>query len=204
MASQLPIGITYADLQQMSREATPLYPPLDPMPVLTQITEQEKAICQLQVGVATRLRNSAYYIMEDKSAHELERYSDRFRPTARSRPTLPPNFLNKDFFPASIWEDHFNPKKKATGGGTKLKRRKSKVDWSTLGTEGEGEAGEDDDKASGQDNDDENVEEAEDYDEENEDNDYELNYFDNGEEDNDDLGDGGMGGDDDGGGDAYD
>jgi len=41
----------------------------------------------------------------------------------------------------------------------------------------------------------------EDYDEE-DDNDYEANYFDNGEEENDDLGDGGGG--DDGGDDAYD
>lgn len=42
------------------------------------------------------------------------------------------------------------------------------------------------------------MEDMEDYEEEADDNDYEMNYFDNGEDENDDLGDGG--GDPDGGG----
>jgi len=207
-ASSLPIGVTFADLEAMSKEATPLYPPLDPMPVLSALSDTEREMCRLQVAVATRLRTSAYYTVEERKADELERYSDRFKPTARTRPTLQQDYLNKEFFPATLWEAHFNPRKRvaALAGPSRPKKKKLKVDWSALGVEGAGDG-------TGENNDEEEEGEGgvgdeegaieEDYDEENEDNDYELNYFDNGEEDNDDLGDGG--GDGEGGGeDAYD
>ncbi|KAG8924805.1 hypothetical protein FRC00_004702 [Tulasnella sp. 408] len=93
----------------------------------------------------------------------------------------------------------------------KSKKKRTKVDWSSLGVETEGGAGAGDlegadDRASQEGADEEggdNVEEMEDYEEEADDNDYEMNYFDNGEDDNDDLGDGG-GDPDGGGGDEYD
>lgn len=86
------------------------------------------------------------------------------------------------------------------------KKKKTKVDWSSLGVETEGGTGAvdldgADERASQEGGDEEggdNVEEMEDYEEEADDNDYEMNYFDNGEDENDDLGDGG--GDPDGGG----
>ena len=37
---------------------------MDPLPVLTSFTEEEKRICQLQNGFAERLKKSAYYIVE--------------------------------------------------------------------------------------------------------------------------------------------
>ncbi|KAG8907634.1 hypothetical protein FRB99_003096 [Tulasnella sp. 403] len=81
---------------------------------------------------------------------------------------------------------------------SKTGRKKARVDWASLGVEGEGEEVDNGERDS-QEGEDDEVEEAEDYDEENDDNDYELNYFDNGEEDNDDdLGDGGAGGGDQG------
>lgn len=38
--------------------------PLDPIPMLTEYNEDERHIAQLQIGFATRLRQSAYYITE--------------------------------------------------------------------------------------------------------------------------------------------
>lgn len=37
---------------------------MDPLPVLTEYSEQERRIAELQIGFATRLRQSAYYIVE--------------------------------------------------------------------------------------------------------------------------------------------
>ncbi|KAG8939900.1 hypothetical protein FRC04_005810 [Tulasnella sp. 424] len=165
------------------------------MPILTHITEREREICRLDVGIASRLRNSSYYLTEAKKAD------------ARTRPVLRPTDLNKDFFPQSIWDAYFNPKKRPAGAAPpRGKKKKTKVDWSSLGVETEGGAGAvdldgADERASQEGGDEEggdNVEEMEDYEEEADDNDYEMNYFDNGEDENDDLGDGG--GDPDGGG----
>ena len=78
----LPIGLTYADIQSMSREATALYPvwcscfcsfrclttlhaqPLDPLPTLTECSSDEKRICELQIGFTTRLHKSQYFLVE--------------------------------------------------------------------------------------------------------------------------------------------
>lgn len=38
--------------------------PLETLPVLTEYTEEEKRIAELQTGFETRLRKSAYYIVE--------------------------------------------------------------------------------------------------------------------------------------------
>ncbi|KAG8963912.1 hypothetical protein FRC05_004363 [Tulasnella sp. 425] len=216
--------MTFADLQALSRDATPLYPPLDPMPILTHITEREREICRLdgilleldagtnqtEWGILFSFLSSSPSI---RATLEIERYSDRFRPTARTRPVLRPTDLNKDFFPQSIWDAYFNPKKRPAGAAPpRGKKKKTKVDWSSLGVETEGGAGAvdldgADERASQEGGDEEggdNVEEMEDYEEEADDNDYEMNYFDNGEDENDDLGDGGGDPDGGGGGDDYD
>ncbi|KAG8912615.1 hypothetical protein FRC01_004993, partial [Tulasnella sp. 417] len=112
------------------------------MPILTHVTDREREICRLDVGIAARLRNSSYYLTEAKKADEIERYSDRFRPTARTRPVLRPTDLNKDFFPQSIWDAYFNPRKRPSGAALpKSKKRRTKVDWSSLGVENEGGTG---------------------------------------------------------------
>lgn len=47
---------------------------------------------------------------------ELERYSDRFKPAAKTRPLLSQEILNKEFFPPALWEAYFNQKKKPATG----------------------------------------------------------------------------------------
>lgn len=37
---------------------------MDVLPVLTEFSEEDRAICEHQVGFATRLRRSAYYVTE--------------------------------------------------------------------------------------------------------------------------------------------
>jgi len=112
------------------------------MPVLSKITEPEKEVYRQQVNLVARLRKSAYYITDEHKTDgtsssclsvafrqksyvwdslscgldlELERYSDRFRPTFAKRPVLDKDLLGKEFFPSVIWEAHFNPKKKSKG-----------------------------------------------------------------------------------------
>lgn len=46
---------------------------------------------------------------------ELERYSDRYRPSLASQPALKRKDLNPAFFPPEIFEDYFNPRRKRKG-----------------------------------------------------------------------------------------
>ncbi|KAF8549601.1 hypothetical protein OG21DRAFT_1488395 [Imleria badia] len=214
-----PMGLTFADIQAMSREADALYPPLDPLPVLSDFSTEEKKTCELQTGFITRLRKSPYYVVETVKSNELERYSDKYRQTPASLPALKRKELHALFFPSEIFDGYFNPKKKRKGCVLSTSSRKC-VDTFTLPAEKKVKAT--------RLNLDELVEEAEelwtiyqeksgeersdagsqvaesDYDVEEEyDNDYAENYFDNGEGDDlDDLGAGGAG--DDGGGADYD
>ncbi len=43
---------------------------------------------------------------------DLERYSDKYRPSATSQPTLKRKELHAPFFPNEVFEDYFNPKRK--------------------------------------------------------------------------------------------
>ncbi|KAF9078823.1 DNA-directed RNA polymerase III, subunit Rpc31 [Rhodocollybia butyracea] len=187
----LPVGVSLADLQG---KATALYPPMRP-PVMTEPTEQEKRIAQLQIGFTSRLRKSEYYVAESTKSTELPRYSDKYKPSATSRPTLKRNELHAPFFPTEIFESYFNPKKKIKVRRATEKKKKLNLDEMLEDDEGNksGEEGSDAGGSLGE----------PDYDTEEEyDNDYAGNYFDNGEGENfDDLGDGGGG--DEGGGD-YD
>ncbi|KAH8103036.1 DNA-directed RNA polymerase III, subunit Rpc31 [Cristinia sonorae] len=182
------MGLTFADIQNMSREATELYPALEPLPLLTEYSEEERQIAQLQLGFSTRLRKSAYYLVEPTKSTELPRYSDKYRPSLAAQPTLKRKDLHQPFFPQEIFEGYFNPKKRKAA---EKKDVKKKINL--------------DDMADDQDDNEKSDEEGSqagsavaesDYDNEEDDNDYAANYFDNGEgDDNDDLGDGGGGGD---------
>lgn len=102
--------------------------PLDPLPVLLDYSEEEKRICQLQNGFADRLRKSACYVVEPVKSNgqnscstvmaradlisELERYSDKYRRSTVSQPTLKRSELHAPFFPSEIFEGYFNPRKK--------------------------------------------------------------------------------------------
>ncbi|KAJ7634680.1 DNA-directed RNA polymerase III, subunit Rpc31 [Roridomyces roridus] len=186
------MGLTHADLQNMSREATAMYPSMIP-PVLSEYTEDEKQIAAYQIGFTQRLRKSAYYVVEATKSTELPKYSDKYRTSANSQPTLKKKDLHAPYFPPNLFDAYFNPKKKRQA--VKLKAKKMNID----------DLGEDDEEKEPSDASDAGSDAPEsDYDVDEEyDNDYADNYFDNGEgDDNDDLG-GGGGGDEGGGGD-YD
>ncbi|TCD66916.1 hypothetical protein EIP91_000755 [Steccherinum ochraceum] len=182
-----PMGLSFADIQNMSREATELYPALDPLPVLTEYSEDERRIAQLQLGFSTRLRQSAYYLVESTKSTELSRYSDKYRPSLAAQPTLKRKELHQPFFPQEIFEGYFNPKRRKTDAKKAAKRR---VNLDDVGEDGDEEEKSDEEGSQAG-----SAAVESDYDDE-EDNDYEANYFDNGEgDDNDDLGDGVAGGD---------
>ncbi|KAF8627364.1 hypothetical protein AX15_004429 [Amanita polypyramis BW_CC] len=194
-SNPLPMGLTFLDIQTMSREATALYPPRQ-LPVYAQPSEEEKRIAQLQMAIANRLKSSPYYLVEKTRSTELPRYSDKYRPSAASRPSLKRSDLHAPFFPTDIFEDYFNPrgKKKSTKRAVKNRINLDEVaredEPEKEGEEGRSDAGSEDPQS--------------DYDVDEEyDNDYAENYFDNGEGDDlDNLGDTGIG--DDGGGASND
>jgi len=169
---------------------------MDPLPALTSYTENERRICELQDGFARRLKQSAYYIVEHTKSDELPRYSDKYRPSPATQPTLKKGDLHQPFFPPEIFQDYFNPKRKKKA--VKKSSKRAKLD--ALDGDDDG-----DDKSSDGASEVGSQGEASDYDVDEEyDNDYAENYFDNGEGDDfDDLG-GGGGGDDGGGGGDYD
>ena len=116
---------------------------MDPLPVLTEYSEEEKQICDLQQGFAARLRKSQYYITEPKKSAgertflylssfrkiqsnnriELPRYSDKYRPSLATQPTLKRKDLHQAFFPQEIFEGYFNPKKRKIGDKKAQKKR---------------------------------------------------------------------------------
>ncbi|OSD05214.1 hypothetical protein PYCCODRAFT_1406686 [Trametes coccinea BRFM310] len=195
------MGLTFADIQSLSREESELYPPLEPLPLLTEYSEEERRIAELQIGFATRLRNSAYYLVEPTRSTDLPRYSDKYRPSPASQPTLKRKDLHQPFFPQEIFEEYFNPKKKKTGRYHAEMRKKGsskRINLDEMVEDGEEQEKSDEERSEvgSQQN-------EEDYDVEEEyDNDYAENYFDNGE--GDDMDDLGGGGDEGGGGYDYD
>jgi DNA-directed RNA polymerase III subunit RPC7 len=79
------------------------------------------------------MRKSQYYIVEKTKSSgksnftiqflcslifiypELERYSDKYRPSVTSQPTLKRKDLHAPFFPSEVFEDYFNPKRNKKG-----------------------------------------------------------------------------------------
>ncbi|THH11946.1 hypothetical protein EW145_g353 [Phellinidium pouzarii] len=178
-----PMGLSFADIQNMSREAGELYPAIESLPVPTAATEEERKICALQNGLVARLRASKYYLTEASKSDELARYSDKYRPSPMALSTLKRKDLHAAFFPTEIFEDYFNPKRRKRGSSLL-----QFVDCREGSSDKASDAGSQGGAGSG----------ASDYDVDEEyDNDYAENYFDNGEgDDMDDLGDGGAGGGD--------
>jgi DNA-directed RNA polymerase III subunit RPC7 len=84
-------------------------------PVLTEYSDREKQITQLQIGFARRLRKSPYYVVETTKSTELSRYSDKYRPSVSSQPKMKKQDLHAPFFPTEIFEGYFNPKKMLKG-----------------------------------------------------------------------------------------
>ncbi|KAF5389638.1 hypothetical protein D9757_004150 [Collybiopsis confluens] len=190
-AGTLPTGLTFADIQQMSREGSALYPEMKP-PVMTEASEKEKKIAQIQIEFTAGLQKSEYYVVESTKSTGKNTNIE----INRRLPKLKPSDLHAPFFPAEMFEAYFNPKKKA-----KARRRSSQKKKLNLDAMLEDDENNDSEK-DGSDN--AGSQGEPDYDTQEEyDNDYADNYFDNGEgEDFDDLGDG-HGRDDGGGGGDY-
>lgn len=130
-----PMGLSFADLATLSREPTALYPTMDPLPVLSQITPSEQEDIKNQHEFERQMRASPYYIVEPKVSTgmfcllkyhgpvykltgisiDIPRYSDKYRPSLNTHPTLKRSQLNPEFFPSEIFEGYFNPKKKRKG-----------------------------------------------------------------------------------------
>ncbi|KAF5379177.1 hypothetical protein D9615_006020 [Tricholomella constricta] len=208
-----PMGLSFSDIQNLSREATAMYPPRR-LPVMTEFTTEEASIADLQIGFASRLRKSAYYVVEktkstgkigqslcanytsEVAAPELPRYSDKYRPSVSAQPTLKRKDLNEAFFPPVIFDSYFNPKKKRKVINTKTSG-KQRMNLDEMGDDDEEEKSGDDRSEIGSQAAESDYDVDEEYD-----NDYAENYFDNGE--NDDMDDLGGGGGDEGGGGDYD
>lgn len=68
-ASNLPpMGLSFADIQSLSREPTALYPPMDILPVLSAMTPTDQEDVRHQIEFENEMRASAYYIVETKKS----------------------------------------------------------------------------------------------------------------------------------------
>ncbi|KAF9019984.1 hypothetical protein BDZ89DRAFT_1072568 [Hymenopellis radicata] len=186
-----PMGLTHADIQALSRDATELYPPMRP-PVMSDLTDDERKICRYQTGFAERLRQSQYFVVETVKSTKIERYVDKYNVSVSDRPKLKRKQLHEPFFPKDIFEDYFNPKRKKVAKKKVVATRGLDLSDLEENSEKSGDEASVGESAQGSD-----------YDVDEEyDNDYAGNYFDNGEgDDNDDLGEGGDDGGGGGGGD---
>lgn len=102
------------------------------VPIFTEPSGDENRIAGLQLAYAARMRKSQYYIVErskttgewmqlipyfilpqlTRLTSELERYSDKYRPSVASQPSLKRKELHAPFFPTEVLEDYFNPKRR--------------------------------------------------------------------------------------------
>ncbi|KAJ7869144.1 DNA-directed RNA polymerase III, subunit Rpc31 [Mycena olivaceomarginata] len=171
-----PAGLTHADVQNMSREATAMYPPMIP-PILTEFTEDEKKIAAYQIGFAKRMRKSQYYVVEATKSTDLPRYSDKYRPSTASQPTLKKKDLYAPYFPPDIFEGYFNPKKKRKVDAKPVATKK-RMNIDEMNDEDEEKETPSDASAAGSQAPESDYDVDEEYD-----NDYAENYFDNGEND---------------------
>jgi len=163
------------------------------LPAMQQLTESESRAVKYQLDSVARTKRSPYWIVEEtKAADNIERYSDRYRQTGVTHPSLKSEELCQEFFPKDLWDGYFNPAKPPKG--VPKKRRKATEKLSLEDLELEENKGDNDDGAEGSEL---GSDDRPDYDEEVSGDDYENNYFDNGEDDDDDMnaGDGGGGGD---------
>ena len=134
------MGLSFSELQNLSREQTALYPPRT-LPIFSEPSPDERRIASLQLGFAKRLAKSKYLVMDSRlngrGKDHLERYSDKYLPLLTSRPTLKRKDLHAPFFPNEIFEDYFSPaglnkKRRITGDGGKGKGKKGTINLDAL------------------------------------------------------------------------
>ncbi|PWN98406.1 hypothetical protein FA09DRAFT_360148 [Tilletiopsis washingtonensis] len=182
-------AITFGDLGAMSKEQNALYPPIEKMPRIVAPSERERAAAQHQLEMLASMKTSPYWPREDekKTGVELPRYSDRYRPEEQSTPSLNSVRLQKEMFPAAVWKSYMEGEERREKAKAASRRKgRTVLDWDNL--EKGGAQGDDGNSADGS-----NASEAgelHDY-EDDEDDDYAENYFDNGEDAEEDVGGGG-------------
>ena len=106
---------------------------MEPLPSLDPYTDEDKRICELQLGFVERLQRSAYYIVENvktngedhklclyvniylNTCKELPRYIDKYRPSVATRATLKRKDFHQPFFPPEVFEGYFNARKQKKG-----------------------------------------------------------------------------------------
>jgi len=139
-AASLPMGLSFSELQNLSREATALYPPRTTLPIFPEPTPSEKKIASLQLGFSKRLLKSKYHVtdrLRSNNRHFFERYSDKYLPSLTCRPTLKRKDLHAPFFPTEIFEDYFVSSSSSQTQATKKRRtiskQSAKIDLDALG-----------------------------------------------------------------------
>ncbi|KAK0553795.1 hypothetical protein OC846_000443 [Tilletia horrida] len=222
MGNGLGPTISFQDLQDVNAlDKTPmkLYPDMHNMPSLGRISERELRYAQYQLDFMREQRQSPYWtVQKEKKTQGLVRYSDKYRPTEQEQPSLKTVKMNKDFFPADIWDSYMegvvrkeratarlNNQARAGGAAGPSASRLAALDRLTNANGGDLDDEDEDARRARLEADAQDAAEEQqalgDY-EDQEDDDYVFSYFDNGEGmDEDGLGDGGGG--DDGGAD-YD
>ncbi|GAA6024371.1 hypothetical protein JCM10207_003302 [Rhodosporidiobolus poonsookiae] len=200
---QPPVGhLQYADIIATSKEGTDvLYPPME-MPDTEYPNERESKIAKRYNAMVGEMKFTEYWIdAPTRASTDIERFSDRFKPKPTTAATAA-NALravhtarqwDRDLLPPSVYEAVLEKKPKGKGGSKGAARKTVNVGGLLDGNDDQEE-----DAGSEPEEEDEDMLEEEGESDEG-DNDYEAEYFDNGEEDDfDNLG-GGGGGDDDGG-----
>ncbi|KAF7325340.1 DNA-directed RNA polymerase III subunit [Mycena venus] len=84
------------------------------------------------------MRKSQYYVVEATKSTDLPRYSDKYRPSIASQPTLKKKDLYAPYFPPDIFEGYFNPKKKRKLEAKPVPTKK-RMNIDEMGDEDEGE-----------------------------------------------------------------
>lgn len=182
----LPPGMDFRDIQASMAAPSAQYPPMD-IPNMTALNGTESKAVAYQAELIDSLRGSKYWIVEEqtKKTNDIERWFDRIRQKEKlDTKALKPEDLNPEFFPTTLWDGFFNPTKKQKVVEPKKQKRKKKLDIDSLAIDDkDGEA-----EGNADDAEDDEEEQQEDYDVEDleGDDDYEANYFDNGEADDDD------------------
>lgn len=206
------LGFRRGDALPVSQLAPPpLFPTLAQRPPPLDVTDELDYLQALKEEFRTTMRNSPHFLRADEVKNSVERYSDRFKKSTDEGAQDEEEERHLWFMPDSFFPDELNDAPKKKKKKTETGKRKLKGNVGDIASkldelekkEGEGEDEEDEEEAAAAakkkkqakkenadgaegEEDEEEEEEGDDGDEEEEEmggNDYEQNYFDNGEDD---------------------
>ncbi|KAK7116082.1 hypothetical protein V1264_001827 [Littorina saxatilis] len=167
----------------------PLFPPLVHKPIpLQDSTPSEKTMIELKQEFLEKFRQSPFYLTMDEKKHEIERYSDRYQSNQQEqKEKWVPDW---SMFPAEL-----KPKKRkaqSTGrpnlkaarrtlGTDDVLSKLENLEKSTLAENAGNEEGDEEEEEKEEEDREGDEEEENDEGDEEEETDYNVNYFDNGE-----------------------